>query len=244
MGRMVIAVYRPRAGQADQLLEVLKDHLPLLRREGLASDRPCLVMRAADGTLLEAFEWKSAEAIAQAHANPSVRALWARFEAVCEYRRLADIKESQDLFAEFEPVELETSQSVQPISHLQMMTIYVRDLDRALDFYTNTLGFVKTAEYDDGKGERLVWVVPEPALEVALATEIALYAPQNPDDPRIGAASGIVFTSRNIAATYDMLKARGVHFTKELIRHNYGKGEGDQEANFVDPDGNLFLLHT
>ncbi len=129
------------------------------------------------------------------------------------------------------------------ISHLQMITIYVSDLERALDFYTNKLDFVKTAEYDDGKGERLIWVVPAPALKVDLSTEIALYAPSK-GDPRIGSTSGIVFTSSDIEATYQALMSRGVHFTKELIRHNYGKGEGDQEANFVDPDGNLFLLHT
>jgi catechol 2,3-dioxygenase-like lactoylglutathione lyase family enzyme len=129
------------------------------------------------------------------------------------------------------------------ISKLQMITIYVSDLDRALDFYTNKLGFVKTAEFDDGQGTRLAWVIPAPASNVDLATEIALYAPPA-DDPRIGAASGLVFTADDIEATYDELKARGVHFTKELIRHPYGQGEGDQEANFVDPDGNLFLLHT
>jgi hypothetical protein len=54
----------------------------------------------------------------------------------------------------------------------------------------------------------------------------------------------MVFTAENIEATYLELKERGVHFTKELIRHGYGQGEGDQEANFVDPDGNTFLLHT
>lgn len=129
------------------------------------------------------------------------------------------------------------------ISHLQMITIYVSDLERALDFYTNKLGFVKTADYDDGEGTRLVWVVPAPAATVDLATEIALYAAPA-GDPRIGSASGLVFTAADIEATYDQLKARGVHFTKELIRHPYGQGQGDQEANFADPDGNLFLLHT
>ena len=30
-------------------------------------------MRAADGTIVEVFEWRSAEAIQQAHNNPAVR---------------------------------------------------------------------------------------------------------------------------------------------------------------------------
>jgi catechol 2,3-dioxygenase-like lactoylglutathione lyase family enzyme len=129
------------------------------------------------------------------------------------------------------------------ISHLQMTTIYVSDLDRALDFYVNELGFVKTAEFDDGQGERLVWVVPPGATDVARATEIGLYAPAA-GDPRIGAASGMVFTAEDVEAAYHELKARGVHFTMELVRHDYGKGEGDEEARFADPDGNVFLLHT
>lgn len=129
------------------------------------------------------------------------------------------------------------------ITHLQMISIYVSDLERALDFYTQKLGFEQTAEFDDNQGTKLAWVVPFPALDTELATEIAL-CEVAPDDPRIGAVSGMVFTAENIEATYLELKESGVHFTKELIRHDYGKGHGDQEANFVDPDGNMFLLHT
>lgn len=128
------------------------------------------------------------------------------------------------------------------ISHLQMITIYVNDLEQAVDFYNSKLGFVRTAEFEDGD-QRLVWVVPQHASKVDLASEIALYAPGE-GDPRIGAASGIVFTSEDIEATYEQMKSRGVEFTMNLVRHSYGKGEGDQEARFVDPDGNEFLLHT
>jgi catechol 2,3-dioxygenase-like lactoylglutathione lyase family enzyme len=130
------------------------------------------------------------------------------------------------------------------ITHLQMITIYVRDLERALEFYRDTLGFVKLAEYDDGQGERLIWVIPQAARTNDLATQIALYAPADTADQRIGATSGLVFTAADIETTYHELKQRGVHFVKELIRHPYGQGTGDQEAQFVDPDGNLFLLHT
>ena len=35
-----------------------------------------------------------------------------------------------------------------------------------------------------------------------------------------------------------------ITFTLNLIRHPYGNGDGDQEARFIDPDGNEFLLHT
>ena len=127
------------------------------------------------------------------------------------------------------------------ISHLQMITIYVSDMDRSLEFYTNKFGFVKLAEFDDGENH-LVWIIPEQSKAANLATQIALYVPA--DKEKIGSASGLVFTADNIEQTYHELKARGVQFTMELTRHAYGQGEGDQEARFVDPDGNLFLLHT
>ncbi|MEX2161146.1 MAG: VOC family protein [Anaerolineales bacterium] len=128
------------------------------------------------------------------------------------------------------------------ITNLQMVTIYVSDMQRALDFYTNKLGFVNLAEFNDGE-THLIWLLPEAASKDDLATQIALCVAK-PGNPRIGSASGMVFTALDIGATYDELKARGVLFAKELIRHEYGKGEGDQEAQFSDPDGNVFLLHT
>lgn len=109
---------------------------------------------------------------------------------------------------------------------------------------------MKLAEYDDGKDNHLIWVIPQPAREDNLATQIALQVLVDKNDPRIGTPSGrsgLVFTTQRaeeIETTYHELKSRGVHFTMELVRHNYRKGPGDQEARFVDPDGNEFLLHT
>jgi len=129
------------------------------------------------------------------------------------------------------------------IKCLQMVTIYVSDLKRAAAFYTEKLGFVRTAEFHDEAMPSIVWVVPPPAMAQSLSTEIGLeLAPAG--DPRIGGPTGMVFTADDIEATYRELKARGVEFTFELVRHQYGEGEGDQEARFVDPDGNEFLLHT
>ncbi len=77
-----------------------------MRKEGLATDRPPYVMKAADGTIVEVFEWKSAEAIAAAHQNPAVLALWNRYNEACEIIPLAGLDEFKNMFAGFEPVEL------------------------------------------------------------------------------------------------------------------------------------------
>lgn len=132
------------------------------------------------------------------------------------------------------------------ISNLQMITIYVSDVSRAVDFYTKKLGFVQVAEYNDEKDTHIVWVMPESTRNDPLATQIGLQRAEK-GDPRIGSVSGMVFTTQTaeeIESTYHELKSRGVHFTMDLVRHDYGKGPGDQEARFVDPDGNEFLLHT
>ncbi len=85
MGLLVIAAYRPKKGMEHLLRDVLKDHLPILRKERLVTDRPPYLMRAADGTFVEVFEWKSAAAIEAAHHNSAVQAMWARFEEACTY---------------------------------------------------------------------------------------------------------------------------------------------------------------
>jgi hypothetical protein len=106
MGQFVIAAYRPKPGKEQQLLQLVRDHLPILRSQGLVTDRPPYVMRAADGTLVEVFEWKSAEAVQAAHSNPAVGALWARFAEVCDYQPLNTLVECQQLFAEFDAVQV------------------------------------------------------------------------------------------------------------------------------------------
>lgn len=104
MGSISIACYKPRAGCEETLLALVRDHLPPLRAEGLVTDRTSIVMRTADGTIVEVFEWVSAEAIASAHHNPVVLQLWKRFEAVCTYQIPASLPEFQNIFAHFEPL--------------------------------------------------------------------------------------------------------------------------------------------
>jgi len=112
--RLVIVAYRPKPGKDAVLLAEVRDHVHLLRSEGLATDRPATVMRAKDGAIIEVFEWASPAAIAEAHSNPRVQAMWGRFAACCDYAPLNTLFESADLFAEFEPVDLHLAPIVQP----------------------------------------------------------------------------------------------------------------------------------
>ena len=104
MGSISVACYKPRPGCEDALLDLVRNHLPPLRAEGLVTARESIVMRTADGTIVEVFEWVSREAIAGAHKNPAVLDLWKRFEAVCWYETPSNIAEFQNMFAHFEAV--------------------------------------------------------------------------------------------------------------------------------------------
>jgi hypothetical protein len=104
MGSISVACYKPRPGREQALLALVRDHLPPLRAQGLVTDRPSIVMRTADGTIVEVFEWVSKEAIAGAHTDPVVLELWKRFEAVCSYETPANLAEFQNMFAHFEAV--------------------------------------------------------------------------------------------------------------------------------------------
>jgi CDGSH-type Zn-finger protein len=107
MGVMAAACYRPKPGKEAELAALTRAHVPILVREGLAEPAPRIGGRAKDGTLVEIFVWKSPEAIAAAHENPAVQALWSRYAEIADFVSLKDLAEAQDLFAEFEWLPLD-----------------------------------------------------------------------------------------------------------------------------------------
>jgi quinol monooxygenase YgiN len=103
-GIIVIVAYRPKPGHEGELLEIVRSRVPTLREEGLVTDREPVIMRAKDGTIIEVSEWKSPQAIEEAHRNPKVLAMWDKFFAVCDCVPLKTVPEAETMFAGFEPV--------------------------------------------------------------------------------------------------------------------------------------------
>lgn len=106
MGRFAVVAFKPKAGKEQTLLELTREHVPILRSQGLATDRQPYAMRAADGTIVEVFEWKSSEAIASSHENPVVLEMWGRYAQACDYVKLSSLEECNNMFADFEPIDL------------------------------------------------------------------------------------------------------------------------------------------
>ena len=104
-GICAVVAYRPKPGNDVELLELVRKRVPILRQEGLVTDRAPTIMRSRDGTILEVSEWKSREAIDAAHKNPTVLAMWEKFFAVCDCVPLKTLPEADDMFAGFQPID-------------------------------------------------------------------------------------------------------------------------------------------
>ena len=104
MGSIVIAVYRPNKGHESELKKLVVEHVPRLRKLGYATSRAPIAMQAADGTILEVFEWVSKASIESAHNDPKVHAMWDEFNKVCTYHPVNEVDECRNIFPRFEPL--------------------------------------------------------------------------------------------------------------------------------------------
>ena len=125
------------------------------------------------------------------------------------------------------------------------VSIYVLDQDSAYDFYVNKLGFKVHTDAAMGPGMRWLTVTPpeQPELEITLMpiVEGMLFTKESAETMRDLVKKGTfgfgVFETRDIYATYEELKAKGVEFSKPPKEEFYGV-----EALFKDDSGNWFSL--
>lgn len=131
------------------------------------------------------------------------------------------------------------------IESLSVVTIWVKDLNEALRFYTEKLGFDICADYTHGDYRWLtVGLRGQPGLEFHLEA-LKPHGSLTPDD--IAYLRGMIeagklrvgpWKTADCRATYEALSARGVEFVQPPIDRPYGT----IEAIFKDDTGNLMLL--
>ncbi len=118
------------------------------------------------------------------------------------------------------------------ITNIKFVSIPVRDQNRALDFYTEKLGF--TIITDQPFDEKQRWI----ELRIPKAeTRVVLYTMEGQED-RIGTFSPVVFACADVEKTYEELKARGVDFDGPPEKQPWGTF-----AKFKDSEGNQFVLN-
>ncbi len=131
------------------------------------------------------------------------------------------------------------------ITKLSHATIYVTDQNRALDFYTNKLGFEVRTDVTMEGGFRWLTVGPkdQPDIEIILYAvgagsmmdqETANHLRAVLDKGVMGAG---VFEADDCRKTYEELKGKGVEFISPPQERSYGV-----EAIFKDGCGNWFSL--
>ena len=103
-GVLVIVVYEPKDGRADDLAGLIARHESTLRELDLVTDRPFVHGRAGNGSFLEMFEWKSEDASRSAHDQPAIQELWGAMGDACEFKGLSSLAEANAPFAHFTPV--------------------------------------------------------------------------------------------------------------------------------------------
>ncbi len=108
----------------------------------------------------------------------------------------------------------------------------VADQDRAIEFYTEKLGFEKRSDSPFGNGDRWVEVAPAGA-----ATAVALMRPMEGEE--VGIESRIALQSADVDADHAALRERGVDVDAEVMRM------GDPVPPmffFRDVDGNRLVI--
>ena len=121
------------------------------------------------------------------------------------------------------------------LKQVAYVTLFVRDQEKALDFYINTLGFEKREENPAGRVKFVTVGLPGQGLQVVLWPGTPGVA-----DPTAGPIPGsCIIDTSDLDAEFARLKALGVDLVeKEPIVYPNGAGY----ANFNDPDGNRISL--
>jgi serine phosphatase RsbU (regulator of sigma subunit)/predicted enzyme related to lactoylglutathione lyase len=126
-----------------------------------------------------------------------------------------------------------TTEQRRPYLRVQAVNVYVRDLERSLQFYHDQLGFELVFDVLIPSGQR--WVGVAPPDGTAVLTLIAP-APDSEEYQLIGRPTQVVFVTDDVPAQYSQWRKRGVRFrhTPRLRRIKY-----QQQAPARRPSGAL-----
>ena len=114
------------------------------------------------------------------------------------------------------------------------VTVFIKDQDKALAFYTDVLGFEKRAENPTPGGPRFLTVGIK-GQDFELVLWPGTPGQGQPFQGRSTAA--YTLETKDCRKTYEVLKSRGVKFETDVLEYPWG-----YVAVFQDPDGNRLQL--
>jgi catechol 2,3-dioxygenase-like lactoylglutathione lyase family enzyme len=131
---------------------------------------------------------------------------------------------------------------------IEVITVPVSNVDRALRFYVDQVGFTLDVDYEPNDAFRVVQLTPP-------GSRCSIQISQGLTEAPVGSARDVYLVVTNIAAARRGLLERGVDVSE--IRHKAPIGAWDGRfapgldpargdyasfANFSDPDGNSWVL--
>ena len=118
------------------------------------------------------------------------------------------------------------------IRGIKFACVPVRDQDRALQFYTEKLGFRVMTDQPFGVQRWIELGIP------GAESQLVLFTPEGHED-RIGGFQAVTFWTDDVFATAKAMKAKGVEFAAEPKKEHWGTS-----SIFKDADGNQFVLSS
>jgi lactoylglutathione lyase len=127
----------------------------------------------------------------------------------------------------------ERASVVEVIRGIHQVKLEVEDQDRALAFWTESLGFELARDAPYGDGRWLEVRTPDGSVAVVLSLRPGERPAASAELP----TSNIWFYCDDLAQTYDDLRARGVSFPQPPVKQPFGWW-----SMFEDTEGNRFAL--
>lgn len=125
---------------------------------------------------------------------------------------------------------------------IMQIAIVVTNQQKAVEFYTEKVGFEIKSDFSPPGGSRYVTVGPQGQdLEIMLWDRGSATDPSQKEVSKNwspGRTPPIVMKVTDCQALHRELSGRGVRFHQEPFVHPWGTS-----ATFVDPDGNLFSMN-
>ena len=113
---------------------------------------------------------------------------------------------------------------------LELVAISVTDVNRAIDFYKDKVGFNLDHDHTVNESLRFVQMTPPgSACSICFGIGVA-------DNMKPGSSKGLQMVVKDAQAAHDELQSRGVNVTDVEIQ-SWGK-----LVHFEDPDGNSWTL--
>ncbi len=122
------------------------------------------------------------------------------------------------------------------IKGLSHVVLYVNDLDKMVEFYTDVLGLVKYRVNE----RRMVFLTSDPAKE---DHELALAKGREGNAKLIGHIAWKVGTPAEVKDFYERFKAKGVPID-HCVSHAYTEMGNTVSCYFLDPEGNRLEIYA